>query len=437
MRRASTLTFTAALLGLLTACTAGSEDGSVFGSGGGAGTGGGGGAGNGGNASTTQTTSSSGFEAGVGGGSGIPGCDAGPDEDRDQDGFTITAGDCNDCDPNVNPNAVEVATPTEGGGGEGGGPPEPADENCDGQVDEAPTGCDDAIALDSMDPNDAARAVGLCKFATSPTDWGVVNAAWVMVDGSPPPTGAAQLANFHLGHGNLTAFGPNVQVREGTKMLAVSSGTGRQPSDPGYASPGGFSKGYSSGHPQGFPKESPSCPGTVTGTPNDGTAVEITVRKPSNAQGFSFDFDFYTYEWPVYVCSQFNDFFVAILSPVPAGQTDGNISFDQLGNPVSVNNAFVQVCGCSGGPPCIAGGKSFACALGNTELVGTGFEGHAATSWLQTQAPIPDDVSEITIRWGTYDSGDGILDSTTLVDNWRWIAEPGTTIGTTPLPPPQ
>ena len=153
----------------------------------------------------------------------------------------------------------------------------------------------------------------------------------------------------------------------------------------------------------------------------------------SKKKNFSFDFDFYTYEWPVFVCSQYNDFFVAMLSPIPMGQTDGNISFDQLGNPVSVNNAFVEVCGCSGGPPCSAGGKMFSCSLGNTELTGTGFEGHAATSWLSTTAPV-DPNSTITIRWGTYDSGDGVLDSTTILDNWKWIAEPGTTVGTDPVP---
>jgi hypothetical protein len=34
------------------------------------------------------------------------------------------------------------------------------------------------------------------------------------------------------------------------------------------------------------------------------------------------------------------------------------------------------------------------------------------------------------MRWAVYDSGDGILDTTTLVDNWQWIAESGTQVGT-------
>lgn len=366
-------------------------------------------------------------------------CDAADDEDRDGDGFTKLDGDCNDCDENVNPNAVEVILDDYTGQGDPTNPEfEPADENCDGEIDEPIAVCDSGLAIDTSDAFDAARAIGLCKIAGSDQESGVVDAKWVSVDGTPAPVNA----NFDLGHGVLDAFGPNVNPQEGNKVLALSSGTARQPTDPGYQGVNGFTKGYSSGHPQGFPKESPSCPGTTTGTPYDGAAVELTIRTPSNAYGFSFNFNFYTYEWPSFVCSTYNDFFVAILDPIPQGQIDGNISFDQLGNPVSVNNAFLEVCGCLSGPPCVAGSKSFSCALGNQELMATGFgsdsEGsdHGATSWLVTQAPVePNTV--IKIRWGVYDSGDGALDSTTLVDNWQWVAEPGTQVGTEPVPDPQ
>jgi hypothetical protein len=373
------------------------------------------------------------------GGSGATTCNS-PMFDEDMDGVDDTEGDCNDCDPNVNPNAVEVILDsygTGGGGGTGGGSgAEPADEDCDGEVDELPDVCDTALPLDTQDPFDAARAVGLCKISSGAEDWGVVNAQWVAVDGTAPPA----TPNYHLGHGMLDHFGSAVNTQEGGKMLGLSSGTARNPTDAGYLSVNGYDKGYTMNHPQGFPKESPSCPFVTTGIPHDGAAVQLTIKVPSNALGFSFDFNFYTFEWPGFVCSQYNDFFVAILDPIPMGQMDGNISFDQLGNPVSVNNAFLEVCGCSGGPPCIAGGKTFNCALGNGELQGTGFtdgfQDHGATSWLATQAPVEPN-STITIRWGVYDSGDGSLDSTTLVDNWRWVAEPGTVVGTDPVPDPQ
>jgi hypothetical protein len=429
-----------ALTGLL-ACSANSS--------GSAANGGSGGNGTGGMASggSTSNGGSGGGEGGIGiGGGPVGGADAtggainctpgGDDDDVDMDGYTPAQGDCEDCDPNRNPNALEV--PTEPG-------QTPYDEDCDGITDEDDSVlCDEDLAVDDQDPIAAARAMELCKTSVDGTEWGVIGAQWVLADGQPPPAGNTQ--NFHLGHGILTGFGPNVTTQAGVRMAALSSGTARQPNDLGYKDVGGFAKGYTCDHPQGFPKESPSCPGSITGTPNDATGLEIEIRPPSNAKGFSFDFKFYTYEWPGFVCSSYNDFFVAILSPIPMGQADGNIAFDKQGNPVSVNNAFIEVCGCEGNPPnpCFAGGKTFDCPLGDFDLIGTGFgfdfcafppcQDHGGTGWLRTNAPIDDPKAPITLRLAVYDSGDGVLDTTTLLDNFRWIAKPGVTVGTDVVP---
>ena len=144
------------------------------------------------------------------------------------------------------------------------------------------------------------------------------------------------------------------------------------------------------------------------------------------------------------MCSQFNDFFIALLTPFPNGQMDGNIAFDKMGNPVSVNNAFIEACGCEGNPPspCSAGGKTFDCPLGDIELIGTGFgfdacpycQDHGGTGWLRTSAPVEVPNQVINLRYAVYDSSDGILDTTTLVDNFRWIASPGVTVGTDVVP---
>lgn len=346
-------------------------------------------------------------------GAGGPACGTVPTDDIDGDGFSPAEGDCDDCDALVGPNSVEAPT----------NPGEtPSDENCDGEIDNVAPPCDTALALDDPNPLSAARAVDLCKVSAGPSDWGIIQAKYALPDGSPA---LVALPSFELGHGILAKFGQVVHPQRGARMLGLSSGAARQPTDPGYQNISGFDKGYSCNHPQGFPKQSPACPGVTSGAPRDGIALEITLRAPQNAVGFSFDFNFFTSEWPHFVCTTFNDVFSAILAPAPPGQADGNITFDQQGNVVTVNNVFVEACACPGGPPCFAGGKTFACALGPKSLIGTGFENdgistHASTHWLTTTSPAaPGEV--LTIRFMVHDSGDAILDTTALIDHWQWV----------------
>jgi hypothetical protein len=233
-----------------------------------------------------------------------------------------------------------------------------------------------------------------------------------------------------MSHGLLPTFGPNVNPREGSNMLALSGGTARRPTDAGFQSPGGADMGTTGSTPPGFPIDSPACSvQTATDTTtNDPAALELVVRTPSNANELLFDFNFYTFEFPVYVCSVYNDFFVALVNPPPANAQFGNVSFDSQGNPVSVNNGFLEVCS-----PQNAGGKNFPCALGTGQLQGTGFEDHAATGWLNTAAPVPPG-KEITIRFAIWDMGDHILDSTVLIDNFTWDLGEGETPSTHPIP---
>ncbi|APR85402.1 Cell division protein FtsH [Minicystis rosea] len=340
-----------------------------------------------------------------------------PNADHDGDGFTPAQGDCNDCTAQMNPGAFDF-------------PGNNVDEDCNGKADDTPTNCDGNLAVDSSNAVDGAKAIGLCKMAEG-ASWGLVSARYATADNQP-------LANFDpqgLGHGILSGFGPNVHPQEGVKVLALSSGTARQPTDVGYQSVSGYDKGYGPEQgafaPPGFPKESPSCPGVVTGEPHDSAALEVTVKVPSNAKSLAFNLDFYTYEYPDYICDQYNDFFVALLNPPPADLADGNISFDSQGNLVSVNAGFLQVC-----HPTQAGGKNFTCPLGAGQLQGTGFDqdlfgdttdNSAATGWLQTTAPV-EPGSTIKLRFATWDSGDGVLDSTVLLDNFTWDAKGGDTV---------
>ena len=129
----------------------------------------------------------------------------------------------------------------------------------------------------------------------------------------------------------------------------------------------------------------------------------------------------------------YNDFFVALLdSKHPSTPNDFNISFDSQNNPVSVNNGLVEVCdpGVGNQNP---GGKNFPCGLGTAELSGTGFEDHAATSWLTTKASVVGGET-VRLRFAVWDMGDEVLDSTVLIDNVLWDVNEGGQPVTTPVP---
>lgn len=332
-------------------------------------------------------------------GSSTTPCTNAPQDDQDQDGFTGAAGDCNDCDANANPDAVEVT-------GDG------ADENCNGAIDEPPAPCDASIAIGDTDPLQAAAAIDLCQ----PSDgnrWGVVSASYLRAGGQPAPPG--------LQTGILDGFGPNVQPRLGARMLALSSGHARSAQQP---NPCGFLTCVMSGPgapPPGFPQDVPNCPGAPN--INDDVALEVVLRAPSNATGYSFDFTFYTFEYPEWVCSDYNDQFIALIDPAPAGSIQGNISFDSQTNPVSVNIAHFDVCP--------------GCAQGTTQLEGTGFgqwNDAGATGWLVTTAPVGGGET-FTMRLVIWDTGDQALDSTVLIDNFQWLADSGSvSVGTQPVP---
>ncbi len=346
-----------------------------------------------------------------------PPCDNTPaDADSDNDGFSPAQGDCNDCTSQMNPGAYDYAGNN-------------IDEDCNGTPDDSQISCDQAIAVDSADPMDGARAMGLCKMQTG-SSWGVVSAEYILPDGSPPPSGYQ--TEFHLGHGILDGFGPYVNPQEGSRMFAISSGTARQPTDPGYYDPGGYDKWYTSGAPPGYPKEFAGCPpDVITGEPHDSLGLRLVIRTPTNAKALHFNVNMYTWEFPVYICSMFNDFIVAMLTPIPVGQQDGNISFDTQGNPLSVNAGFLEVC-----TPQQAGGKDFPCTLGPQQLTNTGFEDHAATGWLQTSTSLVEPGANIEIMFAVWDSGDGILDTTGLFDNFYFDLDETPTV-TQPVPSPK
>ncbi len=364
--------------------------------------------------------------------------------DMDKDGWTPAQGDCNDCDPNVNPGAIDVLHDADGG------MPYWGNEDCSGMPGDNAKPCDTGLALDDVNAADGAKAIELCATATM-TDrkYGVISAAYVRADGTPFATPGLQV-------GIQSAWGTNVKVQGGQNMLAMSSGYSRTVGQTGACNGISCQTNATGTPPAGFPQDDPACPPTKAIA--DDVALELQIRVPSNATGYSFNFKFYSFEFPDWVCdtSGYNDQFVALVQPpptgsyVPTGSLFGNISFDSNMHPVSVNMGFFDVCDpttptrfathCkSGGGACPALPSPY-CPLGVGDLAGTGFDvwhstvGPAgATRWLSTQAPAKPG-SIITVRFAMWDAGNTEFDSTVLVDNFQWIANGGTVaVGTKPV----
>lgn len=336
-------------------------------------------------------------------------------------------------------------------------PGDGCDNDGDGQVDNAPS-CDGSIAPTGT-ANDFVRALGVCQMADS-GHWGLVSADYTNGYGSTKAPGAGQ-------HSIRPGFGTNVKPREGTSLGVISTGYAQEYDQSnntlgssGSTKNGQFksnSAGIGNGSkvPSGYPKAATGCPGpsTLLGSPtNDVIDVKIVLQAPANAQGIQFDFDFYSGEWPEFVCSSYNDSFIAYLSSSAFnGGTPDNMSFDSKNNPVSVNNGFFDRCtpgatlGCSGTKQ---PAKSV-CAGGTDELQGTGFydftgsygscnggvgtsSSGGATGWLTSQAPIKGGET-ITIDFMIWNTGDSNYDSSVLLDHLTWVPGPVST-GTTRPP---
>jgi hypothetical protein len=422
-----------AVAALFAACTA-TNTATFPGGGNGGGTGAGNGTGTGGD--TTIIIGTGGTSTGTS--PGTP-CNNPPDIDGDGDGWTGAEGDCNDCDPNVNPGAIDVLHDNDGGA------PTWGDEDCNGTAGTPQTLCDTGLALDDVDAKNGARAIDLCQFTTqSPAakkdkTWGVLSSRYVRANGSPLSPG--------LQVGLQPDFGPNVHVQKGQRMLAISSGHARTANQPGACGSLDCFSNSGGSPPPGFPQDNPSCPPSEE--INDDVGLEVKLRAPTNATGYSFNFKFYSFEYPEWVCNSFNDQFIALVSPAPQGSINGNISFDSKHNPVSVNLGFFDVCDPNDignfASECFLNGGSCPsppspyCPSGTAQLQGTGFDvwdNAGATSWLKSQAPIKGgDV--FTIRFVMWDTGDQSYDSTTLIDNFQWIANGGSvSVSTTPIQTP-
>ena len=348
--------------------------------------------------------------------------------DDDGDGWTVCAGDCNDHDSLINPCAFDTSDATDPVGMDG------IDNDCDGKVDNLIT-CEPTAAAGTFDANpvDYASASDLCDNPMCPR---LVNNKAIWYGPSP---GNARRVTKHEGAGQ---FNPH----QGSMMSFLSSGTAVDSTDQAsYATCPGTDFSTTFTNPMPLPKAQNTNPcGTgvdeSTVSVHDYTELRMTIKAPINAGSFTFDFAFFSEEYPVYVCQGFNDTFLAIQTSqqYPSGY---QIAYDANGHRVNVNNAFFQDCNSCNN--CVPGSNfNIACANPISTLNGTFFEvplgpsstppsqcneshGSGGTDWLKTTSPI-NPGETFTLSWIIFDEADGILDSSVILDHFHWHS---TTLG--------
>jgi hypothetical protein len=341
--------------------------------------------------------------------------------DLDSDGWTVCDGDCIEAAmppgkpaPNlVNPGAFEILN-------------NGVDDDCDPSTpDDAAVPCSAGALSSPVTPDDLVKALDLCQFTElSPPlaqkKWGVIGASFLLADGSVPS--AAQLAAMQSQQtAVLTHFGDVIVPHKGGTMAGLSTGKMRDAMAPDFVANGpGTNLGSASSPPAGYLAahngQLPAGLGCNGACPSgagafDSVRLHLTLRVPTNALSFSYDFRFASAEYAAHTCSPYNDAFLALLDTKALGiPADRNISFDAFNNPVLINDIFFDSClsqGCS------------ICPLGAAPLAGTGMELGGVTQWLTTDAPIK--FGEIMqIDWVIFDVTDGSGDSHVLLDNFRW-----------------
>ncbi|HEY8375086.1 MAG TPA: choice-of-anchor L domain-containing protein [Nannocystis sp.] len=378
------------------------------------------------------------------------------DPDADGDGWTVCGGDCcdevgPDClDPGfVNPGAFEVMG-------------NQVDDNCDGMKDNVLPPCDANLASNSADALDYARAMDLCQFTEeNPADpkdriWGVISGSFFRSNGMGTPANNAKSIR--------PGFGAVITPQKNSSLVVLSTGAAADSNDvsPNYQPfQGGVDLNTDAAVPAdwlqangGNIPNAPGCPAPQGGnTGRDTIMLKLRIRVPTNAQSFSAHVYFFSSEYPEWVCSPYNDFFLTLVDSAGAGNpADKNIAIYKNQNnqtfPLGVNilNAapglFTQckngAIGCGGGA--VAG--TYNGCVDNGELVGTGFDplnpapqfggdpGYCGannqvgggTGWLKMSGNVqPGEVMEL--RFVLWDTGDEWYDSLVLIDNFEWSVQ--------------
>ena len=404
--------------------------------------------------------------------------------DLDGDGWTVCDGDC--CETlqqcgnpaQVNPGAFDVTG-------------DAVDNDCNGVADDVAAACDQGLASNSASAIDFAKAIDLCQMTVEipplkDKKWGVISAGLLKADGSANPAPAS--------HAIRPGFGSSIVPKKGAQIAVLSTGAAADVADksPAYVSfqaqvtnscllsgtcpnDTGTKSKYPADWLQANGGNLPNAPGCPDPDPlnDDDPAnpaknpmmLKVRVRVPTNAKSFSVATYFLSAEYPEWVCSPYNDFFVALIdsafAPAPGEQPNPNdknlASYASPQNkvyPVGVNLAFgdtglFSVCkngqtGCANGATLGATSK----CVSNAELAGTGFElvnpaptfvndvGYCGsnnqlgggTGWLVTTGNVKPGET-IELRFAVWDTNDPWYDSVVLLDAFQWslqATQPGT-----------
>jgi hypothetical protein len=380
-------------------------------------------------------------------------CNSGQDEncngiidenpDVDQDGWGVCDGDCcDDVGPGclnpalVNPGAFEY-------------PGNGVDDDCDGVIDNALPSCDMGLASNSANADDYARAINLCQFTIQNPPlperiWGVIQANLHRANAAGLPN-----ANSRSIRPNFAAGNP---AQEGERLVVLSSGhaAASGQTNPNFAS---FQQGQNMNTSSAFPADwltanggslpnAPGCPNLAGNTAYDPVMLRLQVRVPTNAQSFTVRMNFFSAEYPEYVCTAFNDFFVTLIDSTAANNPpDKNIAVYDDGNnlwPVGVNilmaaNGLFTQCQNGGISQCGGGGNYNAC-VGTAGLNNTGMHlnasacGHSGmtgggTGWLTISGNVTPG-EDMILRFVIWDTGDQFWDSVVLLDDFQWDINP-------------
>jgi hypothetical protein len=130
----------------------------------------------------------------------------------------------------------------------------------------------------------------------------------------------------------------------------------------------------------------------------DYTELRVEGDAPGGATSITFDFAFFSAEYPGYVDGAFADMFVAWLE---SESWTGNLAFDDAGEAITLGSELVALHDDMFTTP---------------ELAGTCMRGHAASPWLRTTAPLAQG-EPLTLVFAIFDMADSIVDSYAFIDN--------------------